>query len=74
VAQPFVVAALWLGLALVATFLGSRLKISSALMEISVGIVAGAVATRYVGPEALGAKQPWQARLTCPAFFGPRQT
>ena len=28
-------------------------------MEISVGIVAGALATRYVGPEALGAKQPW---------------
>ena len=57
--QAFSIAALWLGLALIATFLGSRFKISNALMEISVGIVAGALATRYVGPEALGAKQPW---------------
>jgi glutathione-regulated potassium-efflux system ancillary protein KefC len=59
VETTFAVAALWVGLALVATFLGSRLRISNALMEISVGIVAGAVATRYFGPETLGAKQPW---------------
>jgi len=57
--QTFAIAALWVGLALVATFLGTRLKISNALMEISVGIVAGAVATRYFDSEALGAKQPW---------------
>jgi glutathione-regulated potassium-efflux system ancillary protein KefC len=59
VEQPFAIAALWVGLALVATFLGSRFKISNALMEITVGLVAGTVATRYVGPEALGARQPW---------------
>jgi glutathione-regulated potassium-efflux system ancillary protein KefC len=57
--QAFSIAALWVGLALVATFLGSRLKISNALMEIAVGVVAGAVATRWFGPDALGAKQPW---------------
>ncbi len=57
--QTFAIAALWVGLALVATFLGSRLRISNALMEICVGIAAGAVAARLFGPEALGAKQPW---------------
>jgi Kef-type K+ transport system membrane component KefB len=59
VEQTFAIAALWLGLALIATFLGSRLRVSNALLEIGVGIAAGAVATRYFGPEALGAKQPW---------------
>jgi len=59
VEQTFAIAALWVGLALIATFLGSRLKVSNALMEIAVGVAAGAVATRYFGPEALGAKLPW---------------
>lgn len=38
--QAFAIAALWVGLALIATFIGSHLKISNALMEITVGIVA----------------------------------
>jgi glutathione-regulated potassium-efflux system ancillary protein KefC len=59
VEQMFWLAAVWLGLALIATFLGSRLRISGALMEITVGIAAGAVAARWFGPEALGAKQSW---------------
>ncbi len=57
--QPFAIAALWVGLALVATFLGSRFKVSNALMEISVGLAAGTIATHYLGPDALGARQPW---------------
>ena len=57
--QTFAIAALWLGLALVATFLASRLRISNALMEITVGVAAGAVATRFFGPEALGSGLPW---------------
>jgi glutathione-regulated potassium-efflux system ancillary protein KefC len=57
--HTFAIAALWTGLALVATFLGSRLKVSNALMEILVGVVAGGVATRWFGPEALGQKLPW---------------
>ncbi len=57
--QPFAIAALWVGLALIATFLGSRLRISNALLEISVGFVAGNVAARYLGADALGARQPW---------------
>jgi glutathione-regulated potassium-efflux system ancillary protein KefC len=57
--QSFTSAALWMGLALLATFLGTHLKVSNALMEIAVGVAAGALATSYFGPEALGAKQPW---------------
>lgn len=57
--QAFSIAALWVGLALLATFLGTRLKVSNALTEIAVGVAAGAVATRHFGSEALGAKQPW---------------
>ncbi len=57
--QTFAVAALWVGLALIATFLASRLKISNALMEICIGLAAGAVAMHYFGPEAMGAKLPW---------------
>lgn len=57
--QTFAIASLWVGLALVATFLGTRLKVSNALMEILVGVAAGYVATRLVGPGALGAKLPW---------------
>jgi len=59
VEQAFSIAALWVGLALLATFLGTRLKVSNALTEIAVGVAAGAVATRHFGSEALGAKQPW---------------
>jgi len=59
VEQTFAVAALWVGLALLATFLGSRLSVSNALMEILVGVAAGAVAVHFAGPEALGARLPW---------------
>jgi glutathione-regulated potassium-efflux system ancillary protein KefC len=61
VQHAFAIAALWIGLALIATILGSRFKVSNALMEIGVGVVAGAMATRYFGPEALGSRQPWLA-------------
>ena len=57
--QTFARAALWVGLALIATFLASRLNISVALMEITVGIAAGAVARRFFGPDAMGTELPW---------------
>jgi Kef-type K+ transport system membrane component KefB len=57
--HPYAIACLWFGLALVATFLGTRLKISNALLEITVGVIAGAAATAWFGPDALGAKEPW---------------
>jgi glutathione-regulated potassium-efflux system ancillary protein KefC len=59
VQHAFAIAALWIGLALIATVVGSRLKVSNALMEIGVGVVAGAIATHYFGPEVLGSKEPW---------------
>jgi glutathione-regulated potassium-efflux system ancillary protein KefC len=57
--HAFSIGALWLGLALIATFLASRLKVSNALLEIIVGIVAGNIATHFFGPETLGSKLPW---------------
>jgi Kef-type K+ transport system membrane component KefB len=57
--QTFAIAAGWIGLALIATVLATRLRISNALMEITVGVAAGAVAMHWFGPEALGAKLPW---------------
>lgn len=42
-------ATLWLALAVLATILANRLKISGALMEILVGVATGAVAARFVG-------------------------
>ncbi len=57
--STFTVAATWTGLALLATALASHLKVSLALVEIAVGVAAGAVASRFWGPDALGASLPW---------------
>lgn len=51
--QPFAVAALRVGLALVATFLGPRFKISNALTEILVGVAAGTIAAPFLGCTAV---------------------
>jgi len=56
--QAFSIATLWFGLALVATFLAARLKISMALMEIIVGVAAAAAIGHFFG------KMPWAP--TCP--------
>jgi Kef-type K+ transport system membrane component KefB len=55
----WLLAAVWLGLALVATLVAIWLKISTALSEIVVGTVAQLVIGAFVGGEALGAKAPW---------------
>jgi glutathione-regulated potassium-efflux system ancillary protein KefC len=57
--NAFGIAALWFGLALVATFLASRLKVSSALTEILIGILAAAAIGRFFGSEAMGSNLPW---------------
>ena len=57
--QAFGIATLWFGLALVATFLASRLKVSGALMEILVGVAAAAILGRLFGPDAMGADLSW---------------
>jgi glutathione-regulated potassium-efflux system ancillary protein KefC len=55
----YAIAALWFGLALIATFLAARLKISMALMEILVGIAAAATIGHFFGKDAMGAELPW---------------
>lgn len=55
----FAHAAIWLLLAVVAAVLASQLKISIALMEICVGMVAAAVASYFWGPDAFRNNEEW---------------
>ncbi|NLH51186.1 MAG: cation:proton antiporter [Myxococcales bacterium] len=57
--QAFAVAALWLGLAIVATIIANRLRISIALIEIVVGVLAAFLINGTFGDETMGANQPW---------------
>jgi len=57
--HAFTLAAIWFGLALLATFLASHMKVSMALMEILVGVVAAWVLNALAGPEVLGNDEPW---------------
>jgi Kef-type K+ transport system membrane component KefB len=61
--STYALGTLWYGLALIATFLASRLKVSGALMEILVGIAAAAAIGRYFGAEAMGSNLPWVKSL-----------
>jgi Kef-type K+ transport system membrane component KefB len=56
-------AALWVGLALVATLLGIWLKVSTALSEIVVGTVAQLIIGVILGLGGLSASTPWIAFL-----------
>lgn len=55
----YIHATIWLFLAVAAAILASHLKISIALMEICVGVVAAAVATRFWGADALHNNDEW---------------
>ncbi|MEJ5361230.1 MAG: cation:proton antiporter [Spirochaetota bacterium] len=55
----FVVASVWLGLAVVSTILANRLKISMALMEITVGAIAGLIFAKYFNPDFMQANSDW---------------
>ena len=57
--NAYTIAAIWLGLAVVATVLANHIRISTALVEICVGIAAGTVATRYCGADSLGGNLDW---------------
>lgn len=57
--RVWLVAALWLVLALVATLLSIWCRISTALSEIVVGTVAQLLIGALIGNEALGAKSEW---------------
>ncbi|MEW6188469.1 MAG: cation:proton antiporter [Thermodesulfobacteriota bacterium] len=55
----FTIAALWLGLAVISAVIAYHLRISIALIEICVGVIAAAIAG-YLGlTEALGSNQEW---------------
>jgi Kef-type K+ transport system membrane component KefB len=57
--EAFQIAALWLGLAVLSTIIAGHLRISMALVEICVGMMAAFVANWWVGPDALRANQDW---------------
>src|SRR5512147_1147373 len=55
----YTLAALWLGLALIATLLSIWLRIATALSEIVVGTVAQLLIGASVGAAMLGTQEPW---------------
>jgi Kef-type K+ transport system membrane component KefB len=59
VESTWLLASLWLGLALLATLAAIGLRISTALSEIVVGTVAQLAIAAFFGFSGLGAKAPW---------------
>ena len=57
--QIYTIASLWLGLAIVSAVIAYHLRISIALVEISVGVVAAAAAAVFSKEEMLGANLEW---------------
>ena len=57
--EAFALAAIWLVLAVLATILANHLRLAMALVEICVGVAAGAVAERFLGEGSLGANVDW---------------
>ncbi|OHD67635.1 MAG: potassium transporter Kef, partial [Spirochaetes bacterium RBG_16_49_21] len=55
----YVIATVWLALAVLSTILANRLKISMALMEICVGALAGYIAARFFDPDILKPNSEW---------------
>ena len=57
--QAYAIAAVWLALAVFSAILASHLRLSLALVEICVGMVAALAADRFFHPDALGANLGW---------------
>ena len=57
--QQFAVASIWLALAVIATIFANHLRISTALMEICVGMAAGTAAEYFFGSDSLSANAEW---------------
>lgn len=57
--EAFSHATLWLGLAVLATVISYHLKVSMALVEILVGMIAAAAVEYFVGPEFFGSDESW---------------
>jgi len=64
VTDIFAHAALWLGLALVATLLSIRLGIATAMSEIVVGTVAQLLLGALIGSAVLGTDRSWVAAVS----------
>lgn len=62
--EVWALAALWLGLALVATLLSIWLRVATALSEIVVGTVAQLLIGAFVGKALLGTGEPWVTFLS----------
>lgn len=57
--QMFTTASLWLGLAVISTVIAYHLRISVALIEVCIGVIAAAVANHFFGQDALGGNLEW---------------
>ncbi len=57
--QTFLLAGIWLGLALLSTILSARLKIATALSEIFVGIFAHLILVTWIGSTILAPDTDW---------------
>ena len=57
--EVWAMAALWVGLALIATLFSIWFRIATALSEIIVGTVAQLIIGALIGSAALGTKEPW---------------
>ena len=55
----FAIAALWLGLAVLSTIIAYHLRMSIALVEICVGIIAATIANHWWGQDGLGSNLEW---------------
>lgn len=55
----YTVAAIWLALAVISAIIAYHIKLSIALVEICVGVVAAAIANRYFGQNSLGNNLEW---------------
>ncbi|MGB4268155.1 MAG: hypothetical protein WBK20_03120 [Spirochaetota bacterium] len=55
----FIVASVWLDLAVISTILANKLKISMVLMEITVGVIAGLIFAKYFNPDFMQADSDW---------------
>lgn len=61
--EVWILASIWLALALLSTFLSVWLGIATALSEILIGIAAQALLLSYFSGTSLGASEPWIAFL-----------
>lgn len=57
--QIYLIAALWLGLSVFSAIIAHHLRISIALVEISVGVIAANIVSRFLGPNAFGSNLEW---------------